>query len=212
MQATDWMEDQVDRIESTMQAAGGGFERLAGGWTRLLWKHSAIPNAVLCVEQDSAAGMVERDGAVHDLLLVGEASDPDNLFPFDDVCSCWAEGWQGTLPTTDQRRQDLETKCLPSMIDRCVDASVAYATQQRDPAEGDGPPGPVLSLTEALALVQKYADEINVLFSAQQIAHTRGRLQQRRQEVYRKIGLDLGPASEQEEIPLAMAVQSVHHR
>ena len=207
MQASDWMKEQDDRIGRTMQAAG--FERIASGKTRALWKHPEIPNAVLRVEQDSVAGMVEHDGDVHDLLLVGEESDPDNLFPFDDVCSCWADEWRGLLPTTDPLRRNLETKFLPDLIDRCVDASVAYATQQGDPAEGDGPPGPVLSLTESLALVHEYADEIKNLFSAQQIEHTRSQLQQRRQEVYRKIGLDLGPASEREEIPLALAAQSV---
>ena len=195
-----------------MQAAGGGFERLASGQTRMLWKHSGIPNAVLCVEQDTAAGVVKHDGNIHDILLVGEKGDPDNLFPFDDVCSCWAGEWHGFLPTTDPdpRRRDLETKCLPDLIDRCVDESVAYATQQGEPAEGDDPPGPVLSLIESLALVEKYASEIKTLFSDQQIARTRRRLQQRRQEVYRKIGLDPGYASEQEETPLALAAQSVH--
>ena len=210
MQATDCMKEQVDRIENKMHAAGGGFERLASGQTRMLWKHSGIPNAVLCVEQDTAAGVVEHDGNIQDILLVGEKSDPDNLYPFDDVCSCWAGGWHGVVPTTDPRRRDLETKCLPELIDRCVDASVAYATQQGEPAEGDDPPGPVLSLIESLALVEKFADEIKTLFSDQQIARTRRRLQQRRQEVYRKIGLDLGYASEQEETPLALAAQSVH--
>ena len=216
MQASDWMKMQYDRIESTMREIGECFEPLASEQTRMLWKHSRIPNMVLSVEQDGTMDPVDQDSDARDILLVGEASDPDNLYPFDDVCSCWAVGWQGSLPTEDSRRKNLATRDLPRMIDRCVDASVAYATQQGEPAEGDDPPGPVLSLAESLALVDRYADEIRVLFSAERIDSTRSRLKQRRQEVYGKIGLDLGHdpmrqghASVREEVPLGLAAHSV---
>lgn len=216
MQASDWMKMRFDRIESTIRETGKCFEPLSSEQTRMLWKHSRIPNMVLCVEQEGIMDSVDQDSDAHDILLVGEESDPDSLYPFDDVCSCWAGGWQGSLPTKDPQRENLATRDLPTMIDRCVDASVASATQQGEPAEGDDPPGPVLSLAESLAIVDKHADEIRVLFSAERIASTRSRLKQRRQGVYGKIGLDLGHdsmrqehASVREEVPLGLAAQSV---
>lgn len=199
------MKMQFERIESTMRETGECFEPLSSEQTRMLWKHSRIPNMVLCVEQDAAMDSVDQDSDAHDILLLGEANDPNTLYPFDDVCSCWAGGWHGLLRTADHRRKSLSTRDLPRMIDRCVEASVAYATQPREPAEGDDPPGPVLSLAESLALVDRYADEIKALFSDEQIHCTRSRLKQRRQEVYRKIGLDLGHDSVQEELPLDFA-------
>ena len=209
MQESDWMKRQFDRIESTMRETGGSFERLAIEQTRMLWKHSRIPNMVLAVEQDGTMDSGDQDSGAHDILLVGEQRDPDNLYPFDDVCSCWAGGWLGALPTDDPRKMNLATPDLPRMIDRCVDASVAYATQPSGPAEGDDPPGPVLSLAESLALVDRYADEIKALFSAGQIDSTRSRLQRRRQEVFRKIGLDLGHDSVREDVPLGLGAQPV---
>ena len=216
MQASDWMKMRFDRIESTMRETGKCFEPLSSEQTRMLWKHSRIPNMVLCVEQDGTMDPAHQDSDAHDILLVGETSDPDNLYPFDDVCACWADRWQGSLPTEDPRREDLATRDLPRMIDRCVDASVASATQHGEPAEGDDPPGPVLSLTESLALVDRHADEIRALFSATRIASTRSRLKQRRQAVYEKIGLDLGhdsirqeQASMREVEPHGVAAQSV---
>lgn len=208
MQASDWMKRRFDRIESMMRETGGSFERLAGEQPRMPWKHSRIPNLVLAVDQDGTMGSGDQNSDAHEILLVGEQRDPDNLYPFDDVCSCWAGGWLGALPTEDPRRKNLATRDLPRMIDRCVDASVAYA-QQSEPEEGDDPLRPVLSLAESLALVDRYADEIKVLFSAQRIDSTRSRLMQRRREVYRKIGLDLGHGSAQEEVPLSLAAQSV---
>lgn len=216
MQASDWMKMRFDRIESTMRETGKCFEPLSSERTRMLWKHSRIPNMVLCVEQEGTMDPVDQDSDAHDILLVGEESDPDSLYPFDDMCSCWAGSWQGSLPTEDPRRANVATRDLPGMLDRSVDASVASATQQGEPAEGDDPPGPVLSLTESLALVDRHADEIRALFSAERIASTRSRLKQRRQEVYGKIGLDLGHdsmrqehASVREEVPLGLAAQSV---
>lgn len=209
MQASDWMKMQFERIGSTMREAGECFEPLSSEQTRMLWKHSRIPNMVLAVEQDVIMDSGDQDNDALGILLVGEASDPDNLYPFDDVCSCWAGGWHGPLPTEERRRQDLATRDLPRMIDRCIDASVAYATQQGAPAEGNDPLGPVLSLAESLALVDRYADEIKLLFSAGQIDSTRSRLMQRRQEVYGKIGLDLGHGSVREEVPLGSAAQSM---
>lgn len=209
MQPSDWMKRQFDRIESTMRETGGCFKPLSSEHTRMLWKHSRIPNMLLAVEQDGTMDSGDQDSDAHEILLVGEESDPENLYPFDDVCSCWAGGWLGALPTEDPRRMNLATRDLPRMIDRCVDASVAYATQQSEPEEGDDPPSPVLSLAESLALVDRYADEIKELFSAQRIDSTRSRLMQRRREVYRKIGLDLGHGSAQDEVPLGLAAQSV---
>lgn len=209
MQASDWMKMQFERIESTMRETGECFEPLSSEPTRMLWKHSRIPNMVLAVGQDGPMDSGDQDSNAHDFLLVGEQSDPDNLYPFDDVCSCWAGGWQGLLPTEDHRRKSLSTRDLPRMIDRCIEASVTYAMQPSEPTEGDDPPGPVLSLAESLAVVDRYADEIKLLFSAGQIDSTRSRLKQRRQEVYRKIGLDLGHDSVQEELPLGLAAQSV---
>ena len=209
MQPSDWMKRQFDRIENTMRETGECFEPLAGEQTRMLWKHSRIPDMVLAVEQDGTMDSGDRDSDAHDILLVGEEGDPENLYPFEDVCSCWAGQWLGALPTKDPRRENLATRELPRMIDRCVDASVAYATQEIELAEGDDPPGPVLSLAESLALVDRYADEIKALFSDEQINCTRTKLIQRRQEVYRKIGLDLGHDSAQEELPLGLAAQSV---
>lgn len=184
MQSIDPEARQTDRVESAMQATGGRFKPLARSRNRVMWKHSGIPNVVLCVEQDSP---------VHDVLLVGEESDPDNLYPFDDVCSCWAAEWQGLLPRTD-RRKDVATNQLPSMIDQCVYASMDYATQRSEPEEADDPTDPVLSLAESLELVDRHADEIKNLFSAARIADTRTRLRERRQWIYERIGLDFGHA------------------
>ena len=184
MQSIDQEARLTDRVECAMQATGGRFKPLARSRNRMMWRHSGIQNVVLCAEQD---------GPVHDVLLVGEESDPDNLYPFDDVCSCWAAEWQGLLPRTD-RRKDVATNQLPSMIDQCVYASINYATQRSEPEEADDPTDPVLSLAESLELVDRHADEIENLFSAARIKDTRTRLRERRQWIYERIGLDFGHA------------------
>lgn len=164
---------------------------------------------ILCVEQDGAMDMFEPNSDLHHVLLVGEAGNPEDLYPFDDVCSCWAAGWRGGLPTENPQKKGLATKCLPQLIDQCADASVKYVTQPGEPAEDDDPPLPVLSLTESLALVDKYADEIKGLFSATRIDDTRTRLRQRRQYLYKKIGLAFDLASVPDELRLGLAAQSV---
>ena len=182
MQAIDQVTGLTDRVESTMRATSDRFERLAHGQDRVLWKHAGIPSMVLCVEQDGTMERFDQNGGEHDLLLVGEESDPDNLYPFDDVCSCWAWDWG---------KGDVARR-----IDRCVEASIKYATQGSELAETDDPPEPVLSLAESLELVDEHADELKKLFSAAQIDGTRTRLRETRQSLYERIGLDFGHASE----------------
>ena len=65
----------------------------------MTWRHERSPNMILCVEQDGVMDMFERNSDLHHVLLVGEAGNPEDLYPFDDVCSYWAAGWQGGLPT-----------------------------------------------------------------------------------------------------------------
>ena len=200
MQSIELGTGLTDRVQRTMEATGNCFEQLPTSQNPVMWKHSGIPNMVLCVEQD---------GDVHDVLLVGEEIDPDNLYPFDDVCSCWAGEWQGSLPTVDMRKKDVATNRLPSMIDQCIGDSIKCATKPSEPEESDDPPDPVLSPAESLALVNEHADEIKELFSVGRIVGTRTRLRERRQRIYTRMGLDFGHASERQEVPLGLAAQSV---
>lgn len=174
----DWVaKNLADRVERTMEATSKAFERFPGDPTGLMWRHVGISGMVLCVEHDGGMDVLEENSDLHDVLLVGAASSPDDLYPFDDVCSCWAARWDG----------DQETKRLPQLIDQCARASVAYVVQSDDHQEDADPPVPVLSLTESLQLVDKYARELDDLFSIHMIDDTRTRLRRRRDQVYQMI-------------------------
>ena len=185
MQSIDLMAELTDRVQRTMEATDHRFTRHPSE-NRVMWMHSGIPNMVLCVEQD---------GDELDVLLVGEERDPDNLYPFDDVCACWAQDWRGAV-RVDYGKYDVETNQLPCMIKKRVDDSIKYAKGPSEPQEDDAPLGPVLSLAESLALVNEHADEIKMLFSDEGIVDTRDKLRKWRQQIYTKMGLDFGNAWE----------------
>ena len=185
MQSIDLMAELTDRVRRTMEATDDRFTRHPSE-NRVMWTHSEIPNMVLCVEQD---------GDELDVLLVGEESDPDNLYPFDDVCACWAQDWGGTVKA-DDGPEVVETNQLPCMIKKRVDDSIEYAKGPSEPQEDDAPLGPVLSLAQSLALVNEHADKIERLFSAEEIVGTRDELRKWRQQIYTKMGLDFGNAWE----------------
>lgn len=174
----------TEKVQKTIEGASGDFKAVRTLGQLPHWRHLGIRNLVM---------RVERDPSGHDVLLVGAATNPDELFAISDVIQCWASEWDS--------QSDLAKR-----LKACADQAIRYA---QDPNPTGDPPSPVLELEEALKFVMKHAKAIDAIFAPKRIEVTRSELHEARRQLLKKMGFDWEPIMEAFPEPARLAAQSV---
>lgn len=158
----------AEKVKSTMAGVSGDFKAVRTLGQLPYWYHPAIRNLLM---------RVERDPSGHDVLLLGAATNPDELFAIGDVIQCWPNEWNS--------QSDLAKR-----LESRANQAIRYA-QHPNPL-GDPPP-PVLELKEALEFVKKHAKAIDAIFAPTRIEVTRRILHEARRQLLKKMGFDWEP-------------------